>query len=81
MKKELQYHIEYAIEHEKRCIELREKQIKSYKKRIKLLKSGLKMGEVNKEVVPIKPDFRYNVKYYWKLRHEWEDEHEGKKEM
>lgn len=81
MKKIIPYHIQYAIDNEEKCIELRKKQIVSYKKRIKLLKKGVKMGEINKEITVITPDFRYSVKYYWQLRYEWENEHGRKKEM
>ena len=81
MKKSIPYNIQYAIENEEKCVELRKKQIVSYKKRIKLLKNGVKMGEINKEIIPITPDFKYSVKYYWKLRAEWEEKHEGKNEM
>jgi hypothetical protein len=79
--KKIQPHIQYAIDNERQCIELRKKQIAGYRMRIKLLKSGIKMGEVNKIVPPTKPNFRYSVKYYWKLRYEGEEWNERKEEM
>ena len=69
--KKLPPHILYAIEHEEKCIELRKDQIKSYRKKIKLLKSGMKMGEVNREIIPIKSGFQYNTRFYWKLKRGW----------
>lgn len=70
--KEIPYHILYAINNEEKCIELRKNQIKEYRKRIKLLKSGKKMGEINEKVPPVKANFKYSVKYYWRLKNEWE---------
>ena len=71
MKNIIPPHIQYVIKHELACIELRKEQIGSYEERIKLLKKGLKMGEVNSQVETPKSNIKYDVKHYWKLKKQW----------
>lgn len=63
-------HLKYAIEHEKKCIELRKLQIRSYKFKIDLLEKGKDYEEVNKLVSPVKSDISFNKKKYYFLKGE-----------
>lgn len=67
-KMELPKHLEFAIKHEERCIALREKQIESYKKKIKLLKTGLSYKVVNEQVKPVLANVSFKSGEYNRLK-------------
>ena len=57
-----------AIKHEQNLIELRQKQIEGYRKRIKLMEGGVDYDETLRSVPPVTSNLKFNKKVYLKLR-------------
>jgi len=64
-------HLAYAIDIEEKAIELRKRQIKASKERIKLLKKGMDINGVWKQFPPVKSKTQFNQQIYLKLKEQW----------
>lgn len=70
-------HIQYAIEHEERCIKFREKQIKNYKRKIKYLEAGVEPSIASKKIPPLHGVI-FDAKEYYRLRKGYEEKRDKK---